>query len=112
MKSMGQDFDLMRRVIRLRGRRSRRDWKPQYIEIKKWLLDQWLTQRQIAREAGVSPCCVSLVIQGKKKSRYVREVLCWYGCPRRFLSPSPQPSPPQAGTPGATGGEGDKERKR
>lgn len=74
------------------------------VAIKKWLLDQGLTQAQFAREAGVSEALVSLVIKGKKGSPRVLAVLKKHGCPQRFLvSPAPQDS--VAMRAGGTGGK-------
>ncbi|MCE5242893.1 MAG: hypothetical protein LLF99_06815 [Desulfobacteraceae bacterium] len=57
----------------------------QRIEIKKWLLDQGLTQTAIAREARVSSALVSLTLQGKRKSPQVIQVLLARGCPEELI---------------------------
>lgn len=55
------------------------------IEIKKWLLDVGLTQRQIAREAGVSEAMVSMVLSGLRRGDKVQRVLLKHSCPEELL---------------------------
>jgi len=54
-------------------------------EIKKWLIDQELSQKEIAIDLGVSEALVSLTIAGRKKNRRVIEALRQRGCPAEFL---------------------------
>lgn len=55
------------------------------IEIKKWLLDVGLTQRQIAREADVSEAMVSMVLSGLRRGDKVQRVLRSHGCPLALI---------------------------
>ncbi len=55
------------------------------IEIKKWLLEKGLTQKDIADEAGVSGPAVNHVCRGIVTSSKVKEVLLKHGCPEELL---------------------------
>lgn len=56
-----------------------------FIEIKKWLLDNGLTQKAIADEAGVTGPAVSHVCRGIVANSKIKEVLLKHGCPRELL---------------------------
>lgn len=51
------------------------------IEIKKWLLDAGLRQREVARKAGVNPSLVNNVIHGRRQSANVVRTMIGMGCP-------------------------------
>jgi|GEM_PF-3490116 len=45
-------------------------------EIKKRLIDRELTQKDVARQIGVTPQTISFVIKQKRTSRRVAEAIC------------------------------------
>lgn len=53
--------------------------------IKKWLIDQELTQAEIARRLGISQTSVYNVMLGKMTSRRVTKMLLELGCPPEIL---------------------------
>jgi transcriptional regulator with XRE-family HTH domain len=55
------------------------------IEIRKWFLDQGLTERQIAREAGVSFQLVWMVLEGSRRNALVLSALAAHGFPAELL---------------------------
>ncbi len=64
-------------------------------EIKKWMIDEGITQAQIAREANVSQGLVCMVLSGMRKNKTRRKdskvqlvitLLKGHGCPPEFLS--------------------------
>lgn len=55
------------------------------IEIRKWFLDNEITQRQIARETSVSHQLVCMVLAGTRKNEVVMSALVKYGFPVRLL---------------------------
>lgn len=55
------------------------------IEIRKWFLDQEITQKQIAREARVSHQLVTMVVAGKRKNGAVITALAKHGFPSQLL---------------------------
>ena len=69
-----------------------------------------VTGAEIALQLGVTRQCVNQVIAGKCRSRRVEEALMAAGVPAKWFaaSPSPQPSPPQAGKP-VPPGEGEED---
>ncbi|UCD85506.1 MAG: helix-turn-helix transcriptional regulator [Deltaproteobacteria bacterium] len=44
-------------------------------EIKKLLIDKDITQTELARRVGVSPAGLNQVINGKRKTRHIREAI-------------------------------------
>ena len=56
------------------------------IEIKKWLLDQGVTQTAIARDANVSRALVSLTLKGQRRNIKVLAALRARGCPEEFIA--------------------------
>ena len=66
------------------------------IEIKKWMLDQGLTQVEIAKELGVSKSLVNKCISGSRKNPDVITALVERGCPEKYLDKS-DASPTQGG---------------
>ncbi|HOV88242.1 MAG TPA: hypothetical protein PLM79_17940 [Syntrophobacteraceae bacterium] len=55
-------------------------------EIRKWMIDEGVTQAQIAREARVSKALVSLVIKGERQNDLVVTLLRGHGCPEEYLA--------------------------
>lgn len=57
-----------------------------FIEIKKWLLEKGLKQRDIAKKAGVSDSAVHLVMRGKMTSANIKQAFLELGCPEEAFS--------------------------
>ncbi|OGK06577.1 MAG: hypothetical protein A2W80_13740 [Candidatus Riflebacteria bacterium GWC2_50_8] len=55
------------------------------IEIKKWLLDKGLTQKNIADDAGVSHTAVHQFCRGIIVCSRVKEVFQKYNCPKELI---------------------------
>ena len=55
------------------------------IEIKKWLLEKGLRQKDVAARAGVSRSTVNKIIQGIATSRTVVKALIDLGCPAEIF---------------------------
>ncbi len=53
--------------------------------IKKWLIDEELTQAEIARRLGISQTSVYNVMLGKMTSKRVTRFLLELGCPPEIL---------------------------
>jgi predicted transcriptional regulator len=53
--------------------------------IKKWLIEKELTRVEIARELGVTPTAIWLVIEGKSKSKRIADYFKQHGCPVNFM---------------------------
>lgn len=69
-------------------------------EIKKWMIDEGITQAQIAREARVSQALVSMILKGERvnklrnresKVQLVITLLKGHGCPEEYLGSSKKP---------------------
>ena len=56
-----------------------------FKEIKKWLIDQGLTQTEIAKQLGISQTAVYQVIKGNMKSKRITAMLIELGCPSEYL---------------------------
>lgn len=56
-----------------------------FIEIKKWLIEKGLKQRDIARKAGRSDAAVRNVMRGVMKSAYIESIFIEMGCPPEIL---------------------------
>lgn len=54
-------------------------------QIRNWFWDEELTQRQIAREAGVSYQLVCMVLAGTRRNEEVLAVLKEHGFPMELL---------------------------
>jgi predicted XRE-type DNA-binding protein len=52
-----------------------------FIELKKWLIEKELRQRDIAKKAGVSDTAVRNVMAGKMTSANIKRVFIEMGCP-------------------------------
>jgi len=52
-----------------------------FIELKKWLVEKELKQKDIAQEAGVSNAAVYNVMKGKMTSANIKQVFIKMGCP-------------------------------
>ena len=55
------------------------------IEIKKWLLDERIRQKDLAAKMKRTPGTVSAVLNGFRTSRPLRDLLLNMGCPEEFL---------------------------
>lgn len=55
------------------------------VEIKKWLMDQGVSQAEIARRLMVSAALVSMTIKGDRSSPRVLDALKAMGCPEDLL---------------------------
>jgi transcriptional regulator with XRE-family HTH domain len=55
------------------------------IEIKKWLLDKGIRQKDLAAQMNRTPGTVSAVLNGLRKSRPLAKLLKDLGCPETFL---------------------------
>lgn len=55
------------------------------IEIRKWLLEMGLKQKDIAAKAGVIRNSVCNFIHGRKSSRTIARALVELGCPKELL---------------------------
>jgi predicted transcriptional regulator len=60
-------------------------------EVKKWLIDHDVSQVILARECGVSPTLVSLVIANRRRSQAIVDALVARGMPRDLLADEPTP---------------------
>jgi predicted transcriptional regulator len=49
-------------------------------KVKIWLVNEGVSQKQLAKEAGVSQAFISQLIHGKRRSAKAEAVLCWLGC--------------------------------
>lgn len=56
-----------------------------FKEIKIWLIENELTQVEIAKRLGVSQTAVYQVMKGKSKSKRIEALLKKLGCPSEFL---------------------------
>lgn len=54
-------------------------------EIRKFLIDAEISQKQIALDCRVSEGWVSLVISGRREDQRVLDRLHFLGCPKKFL---------------------------
>lgn len=54
-------------------------------EIKKWLIDNDMSQKEIAIKAGVSHTAVHNVIRGKMTSKRIVKLFLDLGCPKEYL---------------------------
>lgn len=52
-----------------------------FIELKKWLIEKELKQKDIAQKAGVSHTAVNNVMKGKMTSANIKQVFIEMGCP-------------------------------
>lgn len=55
-----------------------------FIELKKWLLENGLKQRDVAKKAGVSESAVYLVVRGKMTSANIKRAFLELGCPEEI----------------------------
>ncbi|MEW6708277.1 MAG: hypothetical protein AB1403_00505 [Candidatus Riflebacteria bacterium] len=56
-----------------------------FIELKKWLIEMGLKQRDVARRAGRSDAAVRNVMRGVMKSAYIESIFIEMGCPPEIL---------------------------
>ncbi|PKL44352.1 MAG: hypothetical protein CVV41_06860 [Candidatus Riflebacteria bacterium HGW-Riflebacteria-1] len=52
-----------------------------FIELKKWLVEREIKQKDIAQKAGVSQTAVFNVMKGKMTSANIKQVFIDMGCP-------------------------------
>lgn len=55
-----------------------------FIELKKWLLENNLKQRDIAKKAGVSESAIYLVVRGRMTSANIKRAFLELGCPEEI----------------------------
>ncbi|PKL41775.1 MAG: hypothetical protein CVV42_21095 [Candidatus Riflebacteria bacterium HGW-Riflebacteria-2] len=56
-----------------------------FIELKKWLVEKGLKQRDVARKASRSDSAVRNVMRGVMKSAYIESIFIEMGCPPEIL---------------------------
>ena len=56
-----------------------------FKEIKIWLIENELTQTELAKRLGVSQTAIYQVMKGKSKSKKIENLLKKLGCPSEFL---------------------------
>lgn len=52
-----------------------------FIELKKWLIEHGIKQKEVAKKAGVSESAINLVMQGRMTSANIKNTFINMGCP-------------------------------
>lgn len=53
----------------------------QFIELKKWLIEEGIKQKDVAKKAGVTDAAVWIVMQGRGTSANIKNTFLSLGCP-------------------------------
>lgn len=61
------------------------------IKIRQWMIEEGLSQAQIAREAKLTRAYVCQVIKGVRRNALVVTLLKGHGCPHEYLGEQKKP---------------------